>query len=176
VENLVHERPAVARLATCALYALVALCFLLPFLSAAVDARTGEATGLELARGEPTLSGRYVHAAFEGQVEEVFEDGRAPALVALVAALAGVALSWLPYRIGPALGVAAGVAGLGGLFVLYQQAGTAFAETSWKPGFWLTGAAFLVAGGWALAIALKARWWWPPRADDGRRDYFAKPF
>ena len=168
-----HERPAVARLAACALYALVALCFLLPFLSVAIDARTGEATGLELARGEPSLSGRYVHAAFEGQVEEVFDDGRMPALVALVAALAGLALSWLPYRIGPALGVVSGAAGLGGLFVLYQQAGTAFAATSWKVGFWIAAAVFLAAGGWSLALALKTRWWWPPRAEDGRRDYFA---
>lgn len=173
MNDLVHDRPAVARLAGCALYALVALAFLLPFLQSTTDARAGKATGVELARGEPSLTGRYVHDAFEGQVEQVFSDGRAPALVALVAALAGLALTWLPYRIGPAAGSAAGLAGLGAMFVLYQQAGSAFALTSWRPGFWIAAAAFLVAGGWALAVAVRTPWWWPPRAEDGRRDYFA---
>jgi MFS family permease len=174
VDELVHERPLLARLAGCALFALVVLAFQLPFLRATTDARVGEATGLELARGEPSYSGRYVHDAFEGQVEETFSDGRIPALVALVAAFAGAVLSWIPYRGGPALGVASAVVGIAASFGLFQQAGTAFAETSWQVGFWLAVVLFLVAGAWSLAVAAKTPWWWPPRREEGRRDYFAR--
>jgi MFS family permease len=174
MDELVHERPVVARLLGCALFVLVSLAFFLPFLSATIDSRVGEATGLELARGEPSFSGRYVHEAFEGQVEETFSDGQGPAVVALVAALAGAVLSWLPYRLGPALGVVSALVGLAGSFGLYQQAGSAFAQTSWKVGFWIAAALLLAAGAWALAVAAKTPWWWPPRREEGRRDYFAR--
>ena len=175
VRELVDARPLLARLAACGLFVAAALAFLLPFTAANADSRVGEATGLALARGEPSLSGRYVHGAFEGEVERVFAEADGPALAALLAALAGALLAWLPWRTGPALGLAAAVASAGALYVLHQTAGTAFAEAQTRYGFWAAVLANVAAGGWTLALVAWSPWWWRPSRDEGRRDYFAPP-
>ena len=172
VRELVDARPLLVRLAACGLFVAAALAFLLPFTAANADSRVGEATGLALARGEPSLSGRYVHGAFEGEVERVFAEADGPALAALLAALAGALLAWLPWRTGP---VAAAVASAGSLYVLHQTAGTAFAEAEIRYGFWAAVLAIVAAGGWTVTLVAWSPWWWRPSRDEGRRDYFAPP-
>ena len=113
------ERPVAARLVGSLLFLLVAGTFALPFVAVSSDARRAQASGLELAEGEAELSGHYVHAAYEGQAEEVVDEARGPAVAVALAALAGLGLVWLPARAGLVAGAAlAGLAllGLAGIF------------------------------------------------------------
>jgi hypothetical protein len=93
------RRYRVARIAAVALLAASAACFALPWLSDTMEERRGRATGLELVRDRPELSGRYVHESSEGEVENAFENGSLWARIALV--LVGVTLvlvlvTWRP--------------------------------------------------------------------------------
>jgi hypothetical protein len=157
-------------------FAAALVAFTLPFVAVSSDRRAGEGTGIELARGDPTYSGHYVHAAYEGQVETPLRDGRLPALVALVAAAAAAILVWLPWRLGPAAGTTAGLVALAAFAGLFQATTTLYglAETDRRYGFSAAGLALTLATAWSVA-AVKTRWWLrpPPPPDPARRDPFA---
>jgi hypothetical protein len=116
-----------------------------------------------------------VHEAYEGQVEGPLRDARLPALVALVATLVAAVLVWLPWRLGPAAGMTAGLVAVLGLAGLFQATTTFFglAATDRRYGFWLAGIVLAVATTWSTAVAVKTRWWLRPPPDLARRDFFA---
>lgn len=175
MEDLVLDRPLVVRLVAAVAFVAALVAFTLPFVAVSSDRRAGEGTGIELARGDPTYSGHYVHAAYEGQVETPLRDGRLPALVALVAAAA--ILVWLPWRLGPAAGRTAGLVALAAFAGLFQATTTLYglAETDRRYGFWAAGLALTLATAWSVVAAVKTRWWLrpPPPPDPARRDFFA---
>jgi hypothetical protein len=137
-----------------------AVCFLLPFMLVTVDERRGEGSGVELATDNAEVSGRYVHASYEGQVEESLDLAQLPAIVALAAVLAGAAGVWLPGRRGFWLGLAAAGTGLLGGFWLRQvlSGEQLLAEVEWEYGYWL--ATVLTLGSAALAAFLLYRSSW----------------
>ncbi len=173
MEDLVLDRPLVVRLVAAVAFAAALVAFTLPFIAVSSDRRSGEGTGIELARGEPTYFGHYVHAAYEGQVETPLRDGRLPALVAPAAA---AILVWLPWRLGPAAGTTVGVVAVAALAALFQATTTLYglAETDRRYGFWAAGLALMLATAWSVVAAVKTRWWLrPPPPDPARRDFFA---
>jgi hypothetical protein len=137
-----------------------AVCFLLPFLVLTVDLRRGEATGVELATGDAQISGRYVHDAYRGQVEDALDLVQLPAAVAFVAILIGAVGVWIPGRRGFWLGLAAAGAGLlGGFWMRQALTGQQLlAESEWQYGYWL--ATVLILGSAALAAFLLYRSSW----------------
>ncbi|MDQ4018825.1 MAG: hypothetical protein M3188_03190 [Actinomycetota bacterium] len=176
MEDLVLDRPLVVRLVAAVAFAAALVAFTLPFIAVSSDRRAGEGTGIELARGEPTYFGHYVHAAYEGQVETPLRDGRLPALVALVATAAAAILVWLPWRLGPAAGTTAGLVALAAFAGLFQATTTLYglAETDRRYGFWAAGLGLTLATAWSVVAAVKTRWWLrSPAPDPARRDFFA---
>jgi hypothetical protein len=141
-----------ARLVSPALFAAVLVCFSLPFLDVAIDAREAHASGFELATGTTRVEGRYVHAAWEGEVERAVARGRWPAATALVAVLAGLVLS--PFRGWRAArsALAAASVVVFGLLALRQTPGSGLGpETDFRYGFRLALVLSLVALGWSVA-------------------------
>ncbi len=176
VSDLVLDRPVLVRAVASAFFGVALLTFALPFMAVFADERGGAGTGVELAMGDPEYSGRYVHAAYRGQVENLLDAAHTPALIALIALGAGFLLSWLPWRIGPAIGTLAGLAGLVGLFGVFQATTSLFvpAATDRRFGFWLSCLAVTAAAAWSAVVCLKARWWLrPPPANSLPRDYFS---
>jgi hypothetical protein len=87
-----------ARLAVVALLASSAASFALPWLSVTMEQRRGRATGIELVRERPDLSGRYVHESSEGEVENALENGSLWARIALVLVGVTLVLALVPWR------------------------------------------------------------------------------
>lgn len=116
-----------------------ATCFLLPFLVLSIDERVGRGSGVELATGNADVSGRYVHASYEGQIEEGMDLVKLPAALAFFALLIGAVGAWLPSRKGFWLGLAAALGGLLGLFWLRQALSgpSLLAEVELQSGYWL---------------------------------------
>ena len=164
-------RSPVVRVLTSVLFTVALAAFALPFFRAVSDERVSRATGLELAAADAPIAGRYVHAAYEGEVEQLVRQARAPAIVALGAALVGITAAWLPHRIASFLGLAAAVVGTLALFVLWQVTTPTFEppETDRRYGFWLAMLLFLAAVVWNVR-RLRASLAWH---EGGHRDYFA---
>lgn len=167
------ERPLVARLVASLLFALLAAAFVLPAISVAVDERRAEASGLELAFGDPDLSGRYVHAAYEGEVESFVADLGGPARGAFVCALAALALVWLPGRAGPATGAGLTALALLGLLLFYLTTTSGFdlVDAELRLGYPVLVVAALAALAWCSLAAARALFWWRPQPPP-ERDYF----
>jgi hypothetical protein len=137
-----------------------ALCFLLPFLVLSIDERVGRGNGVELATGNADVSGRYVHASYEGQIEEGMDLAELPSALAFFALLAGAVGAWLPRRRGFWLGLAAAVASLLGLFWLRQALSgpSLFAEVDLQSGYWLGMVGVLVAAALTGFILYRTSW------------------
>jgi hypothetical protein len=137
-----------------------AVCFLLPFMDVTVDERLGRGSGVELATGDAETSGRYVHDAYEGQVEEGLDLAQLPAILTFVAVLAGAVGVWVPRRNGFWLGLAAAGAGLLGLFWLRQALGgqQLLAEVEWQYGYWLDTVLILASAGLAAFFLYRTSW------------------
>lgn len=167
------ERPVAARALAALLFALVAAAFALPVVVVTVDERRAEASGLELASGDAELTGRYVHAAYEGQAEEVMDEARGPALAVLVSALAAFALVWLPGRAGLASAAALALVALLGLFGVFQTTTSSLdlADADLRLGYPLALLGAVCALGWCWAAASRALFWWRSKPPPGR-DYF----
>jgi hypothetical protein len=167
------ERPVVARALAVALFALVAAAFALPVVVVTVDERRAEASGLELAEGDPELSGRYVHAAYEGEAEGVMDEARAPALAVLVASVAAAAVVWLPGRAGLAAAAALALVALIGLFGVFQTTTSSLdlADANLRLGYPLALLGAVAALAWCWAAASRALFWWRAKPPPGR-DYF----
>ena len=168
------DRPLAGRALASALFALVLASFALPWATIASDRRRSEPSGIALALDRPSYSGRYVHDAYRGEVERLVADGHAAALVAIVIVAAACVLVWLPWRLGPAAGVAlavlTGLAFLG----LYQATRStySFADTDRRFGFWLALLLLVAAGAWSAAFLARTPFWWKP-GESSNRDYFA---
>jgi hypothetical protein len=147
------------RVAAAGLFLVAVVAFVLPFVTSTAPDRTGRATGLELALGSPEYEGSYRHAAFEGEVEELMENGSLPAKVGLVAALVGLGLACLARRrtFVAALFVAAVV--LIALVWIRSATGTPFSPptTTLQYGFWLTGALVLLAAAYMVLLLRRDR-------------------
>lgn len=167
------ERPVAARLIGSLLFLLVAGTLALPFVAVSVDERRAEASGLELAEGEAELTGRYVHAAYEGQAEEVVDEARGPAVAVAVAALAGIGLVWLPGRAGLLAGAALAGLALLGLAGIFRTAASSLdlADADLRAGFGLAVIAAAGALAWSSLAASRALFWWRPKPPPAR-DYF----
>jgi hypothetical protein len=137
-----------------------ATCFLLPFLVLSIDERVGRGNGIELATGNAEVSGRYVHASYEGQIEEGMDLAKLPSAVAFFALLVGVVGAWLPSRQGFWLGLAAALAGLLGLFWLRQALSgpSLLAEVELQSGYWLSTVGVLVTTALAGFILYRTSW------------------
>jgi len=167
------ERPVAARLVGSLLFLLVAGTLALPFVDVSVDERRAEASGLELAGGEAELTGRYVHAAYEGQAEEVLGEARGPAVAVAVAALAALGLAWLPGRAGLTLGAALAGLALLGLAGIFRATASSLdlADADLRAGYGLAAAAAAAALAWYWLAASRALFWWRPTPPPAR-DYF----
>jgi hypothetical protein len=141
-----------------------------------VDERRADASGTELARGDATVTGRYVHAAYVGEAEAVVDEARGPALVVLASALAGAALVWLHGRTGFLAGAALAAAALAGLFGVFQTTTSALdlADADIRLGFALALLAAAAALAWCSLAASRALFWWRPKPAPAR-DYFPPP-
>ena len=73
-----------ARLAAISLLLLSIACFALPWVTVQEDTRRADATGLELVRRDVVISGRYVHASSEGDVEIIVHNSETWARIAAV--------------------------------------------------------------------------------------------
>jgi hypothetical protein len=148
------------KLALSTVFLGAAVCFLLPFMVVTVDERRGEGTGVEVATGDTEVSGRYVHDAYEGQVEEGLDLAQVPAVVAFVAVLAGAVGVWLPGRRGFWLGLGAAGAGLLGAFWLRQALSgqQLLAEVEWQYGYWLATVLFLGSAALAALLLYLSSW------------------
>ena len=143
-----------------AAFVVAAVSFVLPFLTISIDERRGQGSGVELATGSSSVSGRYVHASYEGQVEDGLDLAQLPSGVAFFAMLAAGAGVWLPRRKGFWVGLAAGLVGLLGLFWIRQAlSGPALlAEVAFRYGYWLAAVAILIVTGAAAAFLYRTSW------------------
>lgn len=151
--------PLRPRLLASAAFAASAASFLFPFLTATVDERRAEATGIDLVTGTPSLTGTYVHASYVGHAETLVDLGRFPAIAVFAAAAAGALLAWLPTRTALRGGIAATVAGLAGwgaLWAATTPGPSLLASADHRYGFWLAGGLLLVAGGWSVRCLRRA--------------------
>jgi hypothetical protein len=148
------------KLVLSAVFLGAATCFLLPFLVVSIDERLGRGSGVELATGNPEVSGRYVHASYEGQVEQGMDLAELPAGVAFVALIVGAVGAWLPSRKGFWLGLAAALAGLLGLVWLRQALSgpQLLAEVELQSGYWLSTVGVLVTAALAGFILYRTSW------------------
>ena len=139
------SRPATV---SAAVFAAAAACFFLPFLTVAEERRASP-TGIDLAAGTTEFAGRYVHAAYEGEVEQLVANGRVQALLALTFAAAGFALAFVPRRMALKLALAAAAAGLVAMLALALATMPVVGpESDRRYGFWLVVCLFLVGGAW----------------------------
>jgi len=143
-----------------ALFLGAATCFLLPFLVLSIDERVGRGSGVELATGNADVSGRYVHASYEGQIEEGMDLAKLPSAVAFFALIVGAIGAWLPSRKGFWLGLAAALAGLLGLFWLRQALSgpSLLAQVELQSGYWLSTVGVLVTAALAGFILYRTSW------------------
>lgn len=88
-----------ARLAAAGLLLLSIVCFALPWMTIQEDTRRAEATGLELVRRDVAISGSYVHASSEGDVEVIVHNSETWARIALVVLAIAVLLLLVPLRL-----------------------------------------------------------------------------
>jgi hypothetical protein len=154
------DRLRLSKLFLSTVFLAAAVCFLLPFLVLTVDERRGEASGVELATGDAEVTGRYVHDAYRGQVEDGLDLVQRPALVALVAVLVGALGVWLPSRIGfwVCLG-AAGFALLGSFWMRQALTGQQLlAEAQWQYGYWLAVVFFLASAALTAFLLYRTSW------------------
>jgi hypothetical protein len=159
---MIRRRVHQSRILVAALFAIAAASFFLPFVTVEQE-RVGTATGLELVQGEPRFSGRYVHAAYEGEVERTMSRGRAPATIALAAALLGFVASWSTHRVPRTVSFAAAVIGFFAALSIFQVTSSPFNEVDRLVGTWL--AVFLLLAGSVLAGVRAATS--PPRSGPG---------
>jgi hypothetical protein len=119
------------------IFALIGLCFLLPFATVSCDDATTSFTGIQLVTHTVPAGGR-VYEASEGCSADlsdcVEQRGSRAARVVLFAALVGLVLAILGLERGPGW---CGAAGLGGMFWLTGSAFTTWAEVTFRVGYWL---------------------------------------
>jgi hypothetical protein len=154
------DRLRQAKLLLSTVFLAAAVCFLLQFLVLTVDERRGEASGVELATGDAEVSGRYVHDAYRGQVEDGLDLVQLPAAVSFVAILIGAVGVWIPGRRGFWLGLAAaGAALLGGFWMRQALSGQQLlAESDWQYGYWLATVAILGSAALAAFLLYRSSW------------------
>jgi hypothetical protein len=154
------DRLRQAKLLLSTVFLGAAVCFLLQFLVLTVDERRGEATGVELATGDAEVSGRYVHDAYRGQVEDALDLVQLPAAVSFVAILIGAVGVWIPGRKGFWLGLAAaGAALFGGFWMRQALSGQQLlAESDWQYGYWLATVAILGSAALAAFLLYRSSW------------------
>jgi hypothetical protein len=154
------ERLRQYKLALSTAFLAAAVCFLLPFMVLTVDERLGEGSGVELATGNAETSGRYVHDAYEGQVEEGLDLAQLPAIITFVAVLVGAVGVWIPSRNGFWLGLAGGGGGLLGVFWLRQALSgeQLLAEVEWEYGYWLATVLILASAALAAFFLYRTSW------------------
>jgi hypothetical protein len=158
---VIRKRAHASRVLAPALFLLAAASFFLPFLTIEQE-RVGTATGLELVRGEPEYSGRYVHAAYEGEVERRLDRGRVPAVIGFAAAVAGIVVSVSAAH--PARIAAFAAASVGFLAVasILQTTSSPFGGADRHEGIWLAIGLLLAAG----VISAVRAWTRPPIPED----------
>jgi hypothetical protein len=154
------DRLRQAKLLLSTVFLGAAVCFLLQFLVLFVDERRGEASGVELATGDAEVSGRYVHDAYRGQVEDALDLVQLPAAVSFVAILIGAVGVWIPGRKGFWLGLAAaGAALFGGFWMRQALSGQQLlAESDWQYGYWLATVAILGSAALAAFLLYRSSW------------------
>jgi hypothetical protein len=147
------------RAAALGLLALAAVSFVLPFLSASAPGRRGDATGLQLVAGAPSYSGRYLHLAFQGEVESILAAGRLPARFAFAAAVLGLALGLISGR-RPYVRVFV-AASVGLLALVWFRAATDVTfsppSSSLRYGFWVAASLLLAAGVYGFVLYRRER-------------------
>lgn len=154
------DRLRQAKLLLATVFLGTAVCFLLPFLVVTVDERRGEGTGVELVTGDAAVSGRYVHDAYRGQVEEALDLVQLPAAIAFIAILVGAVGIWIPARKGFWVGLAAAGAGLlGGFWMRQALSGQQLlAESQWQYGYWVATILILFSGALAALLLYRSSW------------------
>ena len=132
-------RRPVARLAAVSLLAAAAGCFALPWLSVTLEERRGRGSGLELVRDRQSVSGRYVHASSEGEVEDLFDNGSLWARIALILIGITLVLLLIPWRPATWVGAVAWALTILGLLAWTQAVTTQFVPpyVDRLTGFWL---------------------------------------
>jgi hypothetical protein len=113
-----------------------------------------KARGYELVADDARFTGRYRHAAFEGEVENAMGVSTLPSLVALVGVLAAAVLALLPGRRTLWAGFTAATIALLGLLWLFQASSLPYAPpvSERQVGAWLA-----LLGSLALAALLAWR-------------------
>jgi hypothetical protein len=149
-----RERAAVA-----GLFLIAAIGFVLPFVTSTAPDRTGRATGIQLVGGSPEYEGEYLHAAFEGEVETLMENGFLPARISFAAVLVGLGLALIPRRRSVVGSVLASAVALIGLVWVRSATATPFSppSTTLEYGFWLTGVLIVVAAAYAFVLLRRDR-------------------
>jgi hypothetical protein len=125
-----------------------------------IDERVGRGSGVELATGNAEVSGRYVHASYEGKVEEGLDIAELPSAVAFFALLVGALGAWLPGRKRFWLGLAAALGGLLRMFWLRQALSgpSLFAEVDLQSGYWLGMVGVVATAALAGFILYRTSW------------------
>jgi hypothetical protein len=154
------ERLRQLKLLLSAAFLAAATSFVFPFLVLTIDERLGRGSGVELAAGDAEVSGRYVHDAYEGQVEDGMDLAQLPAAIAFVALLAGALGTWVPRRKGFWLGLGAGAVALMGLLWLRQAVSgpQLLAVVELRYGYWLATAAILGVTALSGFILYRTSW------------------
>jgi hypothetical protein len=147
------------RVAAAGLFLVAVVAFVLPFVTSTAPDRTGRATGLGLALGSPEYEGDYRHTAFEGEVEELMDNGSLPAKVGLGAALVALGLACLARRRTFIAAVVVAAVALIALVWIRSATATTFSPptTSLRYGFWLTGALLVLAAAYAFLLLRRDR-------------------
>jgi hypothetical protein len=161
------------RAAVLGLLVLAAVSFALPFISASAPGRQGGATGLQLVAGGASYGGRYLHLAFQGEVESIVDVGRLPARIAFGASLLGLGLGLISGRrayVGVCLAAAAGL-----LALVWYRAATDVTfsppSSSLRYGFWVAAALLLAASVYGFVLYRRER-----RRDEEGDDDDVSPF
>ena len=154
------DRLRQAKLLLSTVFLGAAVCFLLPFIVVTVDVRRGEGTGVEHVTGDAEITGRYVHDAYRGQVEEALDLVQLPAAIAFIAILAGAVGTWVPARNGFWVGLAAAGAGLLGGFWMRQAVSgqQLLAEEQWQYGYWLATIFILLSAALSAVLLYRSSW------------------
>jgi len=146
------------RLLSPALFAALVACFFFPFVHVSLE-REATATGFDLVTGTASFTGRYTHASYEGEVEDAVNRGERPAAIGFLAALGGLAVSWLRGRNAAVAALAlAAVAAISVFFVRPAVASFVGPETDFRYGLVL-----------ALVLAVAAFVWSAIRVGRERR-------
>ena len=153
------RRALFERLIASLVFIMGAACFALPFLSVSVDARRGEATGIQLITENEDFQGRYVHDAYRGEVEQLVDRGELPAKIMLALVVMGVAVAWVPGKLGLRLAVGTALLGLLGMGIFMRTTMPTFSppDSVRRYGFWLFGALLIAAATWCTALLRRER-------------------